>query len=160
MNRAKLHENDRFLLTEDTFRDVYVLIDWFDDQGYPPTEPMSPHLMVWQGDEWVIRKTFAPGMVEQLLEIEITDDELFSSFEDAWRWVEIKADVRNWLYYETGFEQLHPITAIHEWMDEQGLEYDKDWNVVRRGKDYYIQFPDDETKLLFLLRWGEGDRAR
>jgi len=34
------------------------------------------------------------------------------------------------LYYETGFEQLHPILPIHEWMEDRGHTYQKDWNCV------------------------------
>jgi hypothetical protein len=67
-------------------------------------------------------------------------------------WVELKAD-QKWLYYETGFEQLHPIPYIHSWMEDQGLKYYKDWNVLRRGQEYFFQFPNENIKLLFLLRW-------
>jgi len=58
------------------------------------------------------------------------------------------------LYYETGFEQLHPIPPIHDWMKERGWEYYKDWNCIKVFKDvYYMEFKDDKMAVMFLLRW-------
>jgi hypothetical protein len=58
------------------------------------------------------------------------------------------------LYYETGFEQLHPIPPIHDWMKERGWEYYKDWNCIKVFKDvYYMEFKDDKMAVMFILRW-------
>ena len=58
------------------------------------------------------------------------------------------------LYYETGFEQLHPIPPIYDWMEERGWEYYKDWNCIKVSKDvYYMEFKDDQMAVMFLLRW-------
>jgi hypothetical protein len=76
------------------------------------------------------------------------------------------------LYYETGFEQMHP------WMEELGYTYGKDWHCYRRVEvvedtgsgspaviqasgrtvetGYCLEFPTEELLALFLLRWGEG----
>jgi hypothetical protein len=59
-----------------------------------------------------------------------------------------------WLYYETGFEQLHPVPEIHAWMEKQSYEYYKDWNCVKVFNDvYYLEFRDKETATMFLLKW-------
>jgi len=62
------------------------------------------------------------------------------------------------LYYETGFEQLHPIPPIHNWMEEHGWEYHKDWDCKRlvwetQGSMYGLEFRDDEIMGMFILRW-------
>ena len=58
------------------------------------------------------------------------------------------------LYYETGFEQLHPIPPIHDWMKERGWEYYKDWDCVKVYNDvYYMEFKDDKMAAMFWLRW-------
>ena len=58
------------------------------------------------------------------------------------------------LYYETGFEQLHPIPEVHDWMKERGLEYYKDWGCVKVFNDvYYLEFKDEKTATIFWLRW-------
>jgi hypothetical protein len=82
------------------------------------------------------------------------------------------------LYYETGFEQMHPRPEIHQWMAELGYTYGSDWHCHKRmevvedqGSDppaaigangrsvqtgYSLEFPSEELMALFLLRWGEG----
>jgi hypothetical protein len=63
------------------------------------------------------------------------------------------------LYYETGFEQLHPDPAIIDWMKERQYNYHKDWRVVRVDSDLHkksewaICFPNKEILELFVLRW-------
>jgi hypothetical protein len=70
----------------------------------------------------------------------------------------------NWLYYETGFEQLHPDISIIEWMEEQGYTYQKDWKCVtdhrriRMAKgnyyvNYWLEFPNENIATLFNLKW-------
>lgn len=61
---------------------------------------------------------------------------------------------RKLLYYETGFEQLHPIPPVHDWMKERGWEYYKDWDCVKVYNDvYYMEFKDDKMAAMFWLRW-------
>lgn len=66
--------------------------------------------------------------------------------------------IDKWLYYETGFEQLHPHPGIIKWMEEQGYKYKKDWSCTRgstftdRNK-YSLEFPNKEIKTMFVLRW-------
>ena len=69
--------------------------------------------------------------------------------------VEVPKDmVYKWLYYETGFEQLHPHPYIIDWMKEQGYEYTKDWEVFTfTGVKYCINFPNPEIAALFVARW-------
>ena len=64
----------------------------------------------------------------------------------------------NWLYYETGFEQLHPYLEIIEWMESQGWRYREDWACERRisntGENVYVLlFRNKEMLTLFSLRW-------
>ena len=40
------------------------------------------------------------------------------------------------LYYETGFEQLHPNIDIIHWMSERGWEYHIDWHCVKVPHTY------------------------
>ena len=61
-----------------------------------------------------------------------------------------------WLYYETGFEQLHPIPDIIQWMEEQGWEYQRDWFCKKnftKMLSYTLTFPTAEVATTFLLRW-------
>ena len=64
-------------------------------------------------------------------------------------------EAANVLYYETGFEQLHPIPPIHAWMSERGYEYYKTWNcvVVTPREEWAIVFPDKEICELFMMKW-------
>ena len=65
-----------------------------------------------------------------------------------------KQQMKTLLYYETGFEQLHPIPPVHEWMSEHNWEYYDDWNCVKVFNDvYYMEFRDDEMAVLFWLKW-------
>jgi hypothetical protein len=57
------------------------------------------------------------------------------------------------LYYETGFEQLHPFPNIIDWMEERSYNYDKDWKVVRVDPEWAICFADRQTCELFVLKW-------
>lgn len=60
------------------------------------------------------------------------------------------------LYYETGFEQLHPIPEVYKWMASQGYVYEKDWQVIaNKSVGYYVKFPNDEIATLFVLRWAQ-----
>lgn len=63
--------------------------------------------------------------------------------------------VENWLYYESGFEQMHPHPGIIAWMEEQGYRYQHDWKCYRTisKRDYHLQFPNDEVQTMFVLRW-------
>ena len=57
------------------------------------------------------------------------------------------------LYFETGFEQLHPLPEIIEWMTEQGYKYKVDWNCLRNNNTYELTFPNKEIAALFSVRW-------
>jgi hypothetical protein len=63
------------------------------------------------------------------------------------------------LYYETGFEQLHPLPEVIDWMTERGYNYHHNWRVVRedpdkgRHSDWALCFPNKEICELFVLRW-------
>jgi hypothetical protein len=63
------------------------------------------------------------------------------------------------LYYETGFEQLHPIPEIVEWMEERNYKYRQSWKVVRvdldkgNRSDWALCFNNSEIRDLFTLRW-------
>jgi len=62
--------------------------------------------------------------------------------------------LHKWLYYETGFEQLHPVPDIIRWMEEQSYVYGRDWKVdTFTGKSYWIGFPNKEIAALFVARW-------
>jgi len=70
--------------------------------------------------------------------------------------------VENLLYYETGFEQMHPHLGAIEWMEEYGWKYRDDWNCVKVAPDgqirnariyYKLTFADDEMASMFLLKW-------
>ena len=69
-----------------------------------------------------------------------------------------------WLYYETGFEQLHPIPDIVYYMEAQGYVYEVDWwckqehvylgAPVRIARDQYrFIFNTAEIAAKFLLRF-------
>lgn len=65
---------------------------------------------------------------------------------------------QEWLYYETGFEQLHPIPPIHDWMEQRGHKYQEDWFCVNdrtngNKKLYWIEFPNEELATMFMVRW-------
>jgi hypothetical protein len=65
-----------------------------------------------------------------------------------------KQQMKTLLYYETGFEQLHPVPPVHDWMMQQGWEYYDDWNCVKVFNNvYYMEFRDDEMAVLFWLKW-------
>jgi hypothetical protein len=59
------------------------------------------------------------------------------------------------LYYETGFDQLHPIPPIHDWMTQLGYEYYRDWRCRRQSsnKPYVIEFPNSHVMNMFMLKW-------
>jgi hypothetical protein len=59
------------------------------------------------------------------------------------------------LYYETGFEQLHPIPPVHDWMTERGYKYPNTWNcvTVTPKKEWAIIFSDQKICEMFMLRW-------
>lgn len=58
------------------------------------------------------------------------------------------------LYYETGFEQLHPLPEIVNWMQQQGYSYQLDWQCRRVTAGVYeLAFPNEEIKTLFVLKW-------
>ena len=63
-----------------------------------------------------------------------------------------------WLYYETGFEQLHPVPPIHSWMESLGYQYQEDWfcsNDWPNGnkKRYWLEFPNDEVATMFMIKF-------
>lgn len=72
-------------------------------------------------------------------------------------------DIDRVLYYETGFEQLHPFPQIHNWMKERGFEYYENWKVIRLGgetyrfgsltTDWVILFEDEQIAEMFMLKW-------
>jgi hypothetical protein len=59
------------------------------------------------------------------------------------------------LYYETGFEQLHPLPNIIDWMEERQYNYHCDWRVVKvdEGKEWAICFAQKKACELFVLKW-------
>jgi len=63
------------------------------------------------------------------------------------------------LYYETGFEQLHPLPDILKWMEERGYKYRDDWTVVKLQENPTIQsewaicFKEKKVCELFVLKW-------
>lgn len=68
-------------------------------------------------------------------------------------------DVHRVLYYETGFEQLHPLPEIHKWMEERNYEYYVNWKVLREYEDrgkvsaWIIAFDDENIAQMFMLKW-------
>lgn len=64
-------------------------------------------------------------------------------------------DIQDVLYYETGFEQLHPIPPIHDWMSERGYVYRRTWNCVSATpmKEWALCFADKEICELFIMKW-------
>jgi hypothetical protein len=63
------------------------------------------------------------------------------------------------LYYETGFEQLHPLPNIIDWMEERSYNYDDDWKVIRvedkpeNRSNWAICFISRQACELFTLKW-------
>jgi hypothetical protein len=63
------------------------------------------------------------------------------------------------LYYETGFEQLHPLPEVLDWMTERSYNYDSDWKVVRvndnpaNRSDWAVCFNNKQACELFVLKW-------
>jgi hypothetical protein len=63
------------------------------------------------------------------------------------------------LYYETGFEQMHPNPEIMKWAESQGWLYYKDWKCTKvphtaTERDYYkLSFATQEMASLFALKW-------
>ena len=59
------------------------------------------------------------------------------------------------LYYETGFEQLHPIPPIHDWMSLLGYRYMHDWRCYRQDQtiEWVLEFPSADVAELFVLKW-------
>lgn len=59
------------------------------------------------------------------------------------------------LYFETGFEQLHPLPEIIIWMEEQGYKYHKDWSVVTVSQrhEWAICLPNDKIAEMFMMKW-------
>jgi hypothetical protein len=64
-------------------------------------------------------------------------------------------DAHDLLYYETGFEQLHPLPSIHDWMSERGYHYYENWScvVVTPREEWAIVFQDQEICEMFMMRW-------
>lgn len=63
------------------------------------------------------------------------------------------------LYYESGFEQLHPQLHIIEWMESHGWKYYEDWKCTNvkhtfRKRSYYrLEFATEEMASMFALKW-------
>ena len=63
------------------------------------------------------------------------------------------------LYFETGFEQLHPLLEIHAWMAEHGWEYHRDWKCVKvphtfdQRSYYQLCFESEQAATMFTLKW-------
>ena len=64
-------------------------------------------------------------------------------------------EVHDVLYYETGFEQLHPLPSIIDWMEERDYSYQSDWKVVSVSprREWGICFKQEPACQLFLLKW-------
>lgn len=72
-------------------------------------------------------------------------------------------DVDRVLYYETGFEQLHPHIVIHNWMEDRGQKYETNWKVIRFGEerikfrsiqsDWVVLFDNEQLAHMFMLKW-------
>ena len=70
--------------------------------------------------------------------------------------IEISLDqFDNWLHYETGFEQCHPVPPIIEWMEKHGWEYYIDWacRLDQNKLKYTLEFASEEMCSMFLLKW-------
>lgn len=67
--------------------------------------------------------------------------------------------IKDLLYYETGFEQLHPLPEVHEWMEQRNYQYGFNWKVVRvdpdrkNVSDWAFCFDNPEIRDMFSLRW-------
>jgi hypothetical protein len=57
------------------------------------------------------------------------------------------------LYYETGFEQLHPFPNIIDWMEKRNYNYNTDWRVVKVDPEWALCFAEKQVCELFALRW-------
>jgi hypothetical protein len=61
------------------------------------------------------------------------------------------------LHYETGFEQMHLLPEIVDWMQEKGYSYNIDWKAVRVEplmlSDWAVCFTDKQACELFVLKW-------
>jgi hypothetical protein len=70
-----------------------------------------------------------------------------------------KSRIHDWLYYETGFEQMHFHPDISIWMMAQGWVSGIDWKLEKRpsaslgDSTYHITFTNIEMADCFLLRW-------
>jgi len=85
----------------------------------------------------------------------------YKTWEGKWPFVILiqDKDIENILYYETGFEQLHPQLHIHSWMEERNQTYYETWKVVRVSEDRSIRsewavcFQTAEMRDMFVLKW-------
>jgi hypothetical protein len=85
----------------------------------------------------------------------------YKTWEGKWPFVILLdgEDVFNVLYYETGFEQLHPQLHIHTWMEERNQQYQDHWKVVRvdedrsRVSEWAVCFQTSEMRDMFALKW-------
>ena len=77
-----------------------------------------------------------------------------------------RGKVHEWLWYETGFEQMHAMPEIIAWMEEQGWSYHDTWGVSKlplggepvfsaRGFPirYQLWFTEQQQLAAFRLRW-------
>jgi hypothetical protein len=70
-----------------------------------------------------------------------------------------KESIGDLLYYETGFEQLHPMPEIHIWMEQRNHDYGITWKVVRVDpnranlSDWAFCFNTTEIRDMFAMRW-------
>lgn len=85
----------------------------------------------------------------------------YKTWQGKWPFVILIADkdIENILYYETGFEQLHPQLHIHQWMEERDQTYHETWKVVRVNQDpaliseWAVCFQTAEMRDMFALKW-------
>lgn len=68
-------------------------------------------------------------------------------------------NISDLLYYETGFEQLHPLPEIHTWMKEREQIYLETWKVVKVTDhqsfepEWAFCFETSEMRDMFALKW-------
>lgn len=65
-----------------------------------------------------------------------------------------RARLHEWLYYETGFDQLHPKPEIVDSMLQLGYQYGSDWGCETfTNRQYHLWFTTQDMMTAFQLAW-------
>ena len=71
-------------LDETALPDIERVLEWFARQDHPEAYAMRPHLMVWAGKSWRIRKGYGQEVIDIVYHVEIDDPGLLARFMERW----------------------------------------------------------------------------